>query len=121
MKAGIICNSITTEKAKELEIGCGPGNITKYLLFKRPDFDILGIDIAPNMIALAKQNNLQARFALMDSKEIFAIKTKFAGIVCGLCIPYLSPADNEKLISDANNLLNENRLIYLSFVEGNPT
>ena len=45
-----ICNSIIKEKAKILEIGCGPGNITKYLLSKRPDFNIYGIDIAPNMI-----------------------------------------------------------------------
>jgi len=45
-----ICNSIDKPNAKLLEIGCGPGNITKYLIAKRPDFDIFGIDIAPNMI-----------------------------------------------------------------------
>ena len=52
-----ICNLITKDNAKILEIGCGPGNITKYLLSKRPDFDIFGIDIAPNMIELAKKNS----------------------------------------------------------------
>ena len=39
-----ICNLITKDKAKLLEIGCGPGNITKYLLSKRTDFNIFGID-----------------------------------------------------------------------------
>ena len=62
-----ICNSITKENAKILDIGCGPGNITKYLLSKRPDFDIYGIDIAPNMIELAEKNNPAASFAVMDS------------------------------------------------------
>ncbi|MFN8864488.1 MAG: class I SAM-dependent methyltransferase [Flavobacteriales bacterium] len=52
-----ICNTIDKPHAKVLEIGCGPGNITKYLLSKRPDFDIFGIDIAPNMVELARQNN----------------------------------------------------------------
>lgn len=50
-----VCNAIIKNKAKILEVGCGPGNITKYLLSKRPDFDILGIDILPNMIELAKK------------------------------------------------------------------
>ena len=50
-----ICKAIATPNAKLLEIGCGPGNITKYLLSQRPDFDIFGIDIAPNMIELAKK------------------------------------------------------------------
>jgi len=115
-----ICNAITRQHAKILEIGCGPGNITRYLLTKRPDFDILGIDVAPNMIALAGKNNPTASFAIMDSRNIEEIKTKFDGIVCGFCLPYLSPADSRKLISDAFHLLQENGLIYLSFVEGDP-
>ncbi len=115
-----ICNSIAKENAKVLEIGCGPGNITKYLLSKRPDFDIYGIDIAPNMIELAKRNNPSASFAVMDCRQIDEIKTKYDGIVCGFCLPYLSQTDSQKIITDCYNLLNENGLIYISFVEGDP-
>src|SRR5690606_3808601 len=100
-----------------LEIGCGPGNITKYLLSKKPDFDILGIDIAPNMVELAKQNNPTAHFALMDCRQINQLDTKFDGIIGGFCLPYLTRVESEKLISDASDLLNDNGLIYLSFVE----
>ena len=71
-----ICNSIAKPKAKLLEIGCGPGNITKYLLSKRPDFDIFGIDIAPNMIELAKKNNPTANFDIMDSRQINNLNQK---------------------------------------------
>ena len=115
-----ICNAITKGNAKLLEIGCGPGNITKYLLSERPDFDIFGIDIAPNMIELAKKNNPKARFAIMDSRQIDKIKTKYDGIVCGFCLPYLSQTDVQKFVADCYNLLNEDGLIYISFVEGNP-
>jgi 2-polyprenyl-3-methyl-5-hydroxy-6-metoxy-1,4-benzoquinol methylase len=115
-----VCNSITGKNAKLLEIGCGPGNITKYLLSLRPDFDIFAIDIAPNMIELAKKNNPTASFAIMDSRHIDEIKTKYDGIVCGFCLPYLSHNDSQKLIADCYNLLNEDGLIYLSFVEGDP-
>jgi 2-polyprenyl-3-methyl-5-hydroxy-6-metoxy-1,4-benzoquinol methylase len=116
-----ICNSIGNNRAKLLEIGCGPGNITKYLLSKRPDFDIYGIDIAPNMIELAQRNNPTASFAIMDIRLINELETKYDGIVCGFCLPYLSDTDSTKLIADSYNLLNENGLIYLSFVEGDPS
>ena len=116
-----ICNNVIKDNPKLLEIGCGPGNITRYLLSKRPDFDIFGIDIAPNMIKLAKKNNPTASFAVMDSRQIDDIKTKFHGIVCGFCLPYLSQTDSLKLITDCYNLLHENGLIYISFVEGEPS
>jgi len=115
-----VCNTITRKNAKLLEIGCGPGNITKYLLSVRPDFDIFGIDIAPNMIKLAKKNNPTASFAIMDSRHIDEIKTKYDGIVCGFCLPYLSHTDSQIFITDCYNLLNEDGLLYISFVEGNP-
>ncbi len=113
-----ICNAVTTPKAKLLEIGCGPGNITKYLLSKRPDFDILGIDIAPNMIELAKANNPTARFAVMDTRKIQTLTTKYDAIIGGFCLPYLSPAEADELVGHCYDLLNGNGLIYLSFVEG---
>jgi 2-polyprenyl-3-methyl-5-hydroxy-6-metoxy-1,4-benzoquinol methylase len=115
-----ICLSLTQDQAKILEIGCGPGNITRYLLSKRPDFDILGIDIAPNMVELAKKNNPSARFAIMDCRQIDELKTTYDGIICGFCLPYLSQSDCNKLIADCYQLLNEGGLIYLSFVEGDP-
>lgn len=115
-----LCSSLNKANPKILEIGCGPGNITKYLLSKRPDFDIFGIDIAPNMIELASKNNPTASFAIMDSRKIDKIKAKYDAIVCGFCLPYLSQKDSRKLISDCYNLLNDNGLIYLSFVEGDP-
>ena len=115
-----ICSSLNKPNSKILEIGCGPGNITKYILSKRPDLDIFGIDIAPNMIDLAKINNPNANFAIMDSREISKIETKYDGIICGFCLPYLSQTDAENLFFDAKNLLINNGLIYISFVEGDP-
>lgn len=116
----LICNVVIKNKATILEIGCGPGNITKYLLSKRPDFNIFGIDIATNMIELAKINNPKANFAVMDSRNISEIETKYDAIVCGFCLPYLSETDSQKLIFEANYLLNNSGFLYLSFVESDP-
>ncbi len=115
-----ICKNIEKTKAKILEIGCGPGNITKYILSQRSDFDIFGIDIAENMVELAKQNNPTAQFAVMDCREINKLETKFDGIVGGFCLPYLSETESKELITNAYDLLNDGGLLYLSFVEGDP-
>jgi len=115
-----ICQNITKENAKLLEIGCGPGNITKYLLTKRPDFKILGVDVAPKMIELAQKNNPTAHFEVMDAREFHKIKGSFDGIIAGFYLPYLSVDECNTFISNSNQLLNNHGLIYLSFVEGNP-
>jgi len=116
----LICNSIDKPKAKLLEIGCGPGNITKYLLSKRQDFDIFGIDIAPNMVELARVNNPSGHFAVMDCRQINNLDSKYDGIIVGFCLPYLSHSESIELFSNSYDLLNDKGLIYLSFVEGEP-
>ena len=101
-----------------LEIGCGPGNITRYLLAKNATLKIKGIDISNNMVELAKNNNPLAEFEIMDSRKIDSLNDKFDAIICGFCIPYLSKSDNTKLINDCKNLLNDSGILYLSFVAG---
>ena len=67
------CELVTNDSAAILEVACGPGNITKYLLNKRPGFKIEGIDLAPNMVELAKVNNPTASFQVMDSRKVSVI------------------------------------------------
>jgi hypothetical protein len=56
----------------------------------------------------------------MDSREVKNLDKKYDGIIVGFCLPYLSPTESNELISNSYDLLNENGLLYLSFVEGNP-
>ncbi len=111
---------VAKPKARILDIGCGPGNITKYLLKKRPDFYVEGIDIAPNMVALAKVNNPEAGFTVLDSRQIKELNTRFDGIICGFCLPYLSQEERLLFIEDIFHLLAQEGVFYLSFVEGDP-
>lgn len=112
------CKEIKSIKASILEIGCGPGNVTKYLLNQRPDFRIKAIDIAPNMLQLAKKNNPSVEFEEMDGRDIHTLEERFDGIMIGFCLPYLSKEDSVKLIKDSFLLLNDNGLLYFSFIEG---
>lgn len=112
-------SDLLEDENKVFEIGCGPGNITKYLLSKKPNLKITGIDVAPKMIELARINNPSANFEVMDTRKLNELKEKFDAIMCGFCLPYLSESDCSKLIKDSNQILHKNGILYLSFVEGN--
>lgn len=114
----LFCKEIKRVNPPILEIGCGPGNVTQYLLNQRPDFKIKAIDVAPKMLQLAKQNNPSAEFEEMDARNIHTLKESFEGIMIGFCLPYLSKEDCNKLIKDSFILLNDNGLFYFSFIEG---
>lgn len=112
------CEELGLESATILEIGCGPGNVTKYLLNKNPNYRITATDVSPNMVALAKANNPKADCRVVDCREIDKLVGQFNGIVCGFYLPYLSEADTSKLIKDCSNLLEDKGVLYISFVEG---
>lgn len=113
----LFCREIQPQKAQILELACGPGNITRYLLQKRPDFQLFGTDLAPQMVELARKNNPQASFQVWDCREILALGRKFDGIMCGFALPYLSREEAVQLIADAAKILHPGGVLYLSTME----
>jgi SAM-dependent methyltransferase len=111
-------NLLTSEIPEILEIGCGPGNISKFMLREFPSVKMTGIDTSTNMIALAKTHNPQGDFRVMDARNIAEFNVKFDGIICGFCIPYLDVNDCQELVKNAANLLMTNGVFYVSFVAG---
>ncbi|MDA3615977.1 class I SAM-dependent DNA methyltransferase [Polluticaenibacter yanchengensis] len=106
------------DNASVLDIGCGPGNISRYLYNAKPGLKISGMDMSPNMIELAKKNIPAGSFSVLAIQEIHTLAKKYDGIVAGFCIPYLSLEEVSYLIGNIHNLISENGIFYLSFVEG---
>lgn len=115
----MFCDSLPQENVSILELACGPGNITRYLLDKMPKLNILATDLSANMLELAKKNNPEANFELLDCRDIAKLTQKFDGVVCGFCLPYLSKEETLNLIKDTAGVLNENGVFYLSTIDGN--
>jgi cyclopropane fatty-acyl-phospholipid synthase-like methyltransferase len=113
-----VCNALSKDQTTVLEVGCGPGMISRYLLSKRPDLHFLGTDVSPNMIATARKNVPGAQFEVLDSRKIRSLNQNFDAIVSGFCIPYLSSEDVKQFISDAGKIINQNGVFYLSFIAG---
>ena len=108
---------LSSDESAILDIGCGPGNITKYLLDNLPKLKVLGIDIADEMLQLAKNNNPSANFKLMNCNSIHTINTSFDGIMNGFCLPYLSKEEVSTFIKNSYRLLNTNGILYISTME----
>ena len=111
------CRFVTKKNATIFDIACGPGNISKYLLNKRPDYQIFGIDIAPNMIELAKKNNPSAEFEIMDCRAINTINKQFDAAICGFGLPYISKEEAISLIANLSKLISKDGYLYLSTME----
>lgn len=104
-----------------LEIACGPGHVSHYLLNQNPNIKLLGIDLAPKMIELAKKHNPEAEYQIMDCRLTNQINANFDAIMCGFCLPYLSWQDSQNLIQSMHSKLNPGGILYLSGTEGELT
>jgi ubiquinone/menaquinone biosynthesis C-methylase UbiE len=113
-----LCTQLTKDGAMVLDIACGPGNVAKYLLNKRPDLQLLGTDLSENMVAIAKKNNPEASFQVLDGRKIDSLEKQFDGIVCSFLLPYLSMPEMEKLLKNMASKLPTNGILYLSTIEG---
>lgn len=111
------CEHLQVAYPEILDVACGPGNVTKYLLSKQPGLKILGTDLSPRMLELAKENNPTAEFQLMDSRKIRDLEKKMDGIICSFCLPYLSKEEAIQFIKDASQVLKPGGLLYISTME----
>ncbi|MES2557991.1 MAG: class I SAM-dependent methyltransferase [Bacteroidota bacterium] len=111
------CNAVSQPDAVVLEVACGPGNNTRFLLDIRPDFKIHGTDLAPAMLELARQNNPEAVFSLLDCRNISTLDQQFDAIMCGFAFPYLSKAEAIQFIGDAASQLLSGGILYISTME----
>ena len=112
--------ALSLQQKTLLEVGCGPGNVSHYLLSKRPDLKILGIDLAPRMVALAKKLNPEQQYEVMDCRQLQQLTGPFDAVVAAFCLPYLNHQEAKNMVTQCTDLLPSGGVIYLSSVEGSP-
>lgn len=112
----IFCDYVGSDGAV-LELACGPGNITRYMLDRCTEFNILVTDIAENMITLARENCPEATFEVMDCRDMNKLGRKFNGIMVGFVFPYLPKEQCMQVIADSAQLLESKGVLYISTME----
>jgi SAM-dependent methyltransferase len=115
---GEFCNLLPAGLARVLDAACGPGNVSRYLVSQRPDLDLLGIDLAPRMVELARAAVPSARFAVHDCRRLAGLQMRFDGIICAFGLPYLSTEEATAFIKAAGHALEPAGVLYLSTLLG---
>lgn len=114
----LFCQHLPAPDARILEIACGPGNISHYLLQQLPALQVTATDLAPRMVELAQVNNPTAICLLMDGRDVKKLPGDFHAIVCGFGLPYFSKEDALQFIKDCGDKLLPGGLLYISTMEG---
>lgn len=115
------CDLLPRPKASVLDAACGPGNVARFLARYRPDLAVLGIDLAPRMIELARAAVPGARFLVHDARQIRDLGEGFDGVLCAFGLPYLATDSARQFIADAGELLRPGGVLYLSTMLGTPS
>jgi SAM-dependent methyltransferase len=99
------------------DIGCGPGHITRFLADRRED--VVGLDLSPEMIAVARQHNPRLSFAAASMLNLPFSDEAFAGVVALYSIIHLCAQERAVAFGEfARTLVPEGRLLVSFHVDG---
>src|SRR5205814_8474915 len=108
------CDLLPPGRPRVLDAACGPGNVSHYLMAQRPGLDLLGIDLAPRMVDLARAAVPSGQFVVHDLRNVGELKRRFNGIICAFGLPYLSCEEASAFIKSAAQILDAEGVLYLS-------
>lgn len=103
---------------KVLDLGCGPGNVSRQLMLSGKKFKIEGIDLSEEMVKLARKNAPSGDFSCKDIREISFSKESYDVLILSFCIVHLSETEMLSLLQKVSTYLKEKGKLYLSFMEG---
>jgi SAM-dependent methyltransferase len=98
-----------------LDLGCGYGE-NCAVFYEKGAVKVVGIDISEKMLAVARHENPDVDFRLMDMNDLSTIKEKFDVVFSSLSVHYIE--DFNQFIASVAALLNERG--YLIFSQEHP-
>jgi SAM-dependent methyltransferase len=76
------------------DVGCGPGHVTRFLAAQNAR--VIGIDISPGMLAVARENAPALAFAAGSMLELPAPDAAWSGIIALYSIIHLTAAERAR-------------------------
>jgi len=95
-----------------LDLGCGTGRLC--IAFADQGYDVVGTDITPAMLDIAKSKGSNAHFKIADMRT-FVFRTKFDAVVCGnsTMLHLMTIKDVKKTLSSTyKNLKNHGFFVF---------
>jgi ubiquinone/menaquinone biosynthesis C-methylase UbiE len=98
---------------KVLDLGCGPGRVTRFLHEQGPD--TTGIDLSPEMVATARSRFPELRFEMASMFELPYPDGAMDGLVAMYSIIHIPRADQPALFRELRRVLAPGGWLLLAF------
>jgi len=108
--------SLLPLRAKILDVGCGPGQFTKYFLEK--GFYVEGIDLSTEMIKIAKATVPRGIFKKMDMRELDYPDESFDGLCAAYSLYHIPSKQTLITLKEFNRVLKPNGIMILMLQKG---
>jgi ubiquinone/menaquinone biosynthesis C-methylase UbiE len=107
---------IKIKNPKLLDIGCGDGRDTAYLL--EQGADVIGIDLSGSMLEEAKKNVLNGNFIKMDMRRLEFPDGQFDGVWASGCVYHVTKDEFKKVLREIHRVLKRNGVFSFNFKLG---
>ena len=97
---------------KVLDVGCGGGTHSRYL--SERGLKVTGMDFSNNLIEIAKEENPQVDFMVMDMYEVDKLEGKFDGIFAQASLLHIPRKDMSIVLNNLISKLNDNGVLYIA-------
>lgn len=104
--------------ARVLDIGCGPGQFTKLLI--QHGFVTEGIDTTEEMLVIARQKVLGARFVNMDMRRLKYPDQFFDGILAAYSIIHMPTDELPGVLAEMRRVMKKNGYALFIVQQGDP-
>ena len=117
-KVEIVKNKMKNKPEKILDFGCGIGRNIQYFKKYFSDSKIFGCDISEKSIEIAKKNNPDVEFFLLNDENIKANFDKFDLIFTSCVFHHIEPVLRKNSMKSISNMMKQNGLFFI--FEHNP-
>jgi ubiquinone/menaquinone biosynthesis C-methylase UbiE len=99
-----------------IDVACGPGNVSAFVKRNRPDIEVLGVDLAPNMIAEARTRVPGAIFEVCDCTKLESLGRTFDAAAFAFGLSYLTDNAAAQCLSSLHAILKDGSPLLLSTI-----
>lgn len=110
-------SDLLKEGAAILDLGCGPGNVARFLMNQHKGYQVVGVDLSAAMLQYANQYVPGGEFILADLRYL-ALPQTFDAVIASFCIIHFNDGETADLLRKTFDFLKDGGYFYLSFMHG---
>jgi SAM-dependent methyltransferase len=95
------------------DVGCGPGHVTRFLATRHPG--VLGIDISPGMIAVAREHAPELPFAVGSMVQLPVADGAWSGAIALYSIIHLTSSERSRACREFARALRPGGWLLVAF------